>query len=95
MQTRDEYVAGLKKQLDGWNAEIEILEARARKSKEDAKVKYGELLGDLHTRRLQGRKKLAALKAARGDSWEALKADTQKVWEALTDSVNVFKAHLE
>jgi len=95
MLTRDEFVARMKKQLDGWNAEIDALEARARTTKVDAKSKYEELLASVRSKRAEGRKKLEAIKAAPADSWESLKAETEKVWGALKDSVHVFKSHFE
>ena len=44
MLTRDEYVAKMKKQLDEWSAEMDVLEAKAQKTKEAAKEKYQEQL---------------------------------------------------
>jgi hypothetical protein len=93
MPTRDEYVAKMKKQLDGWSTEMDALEARARKAKEDVKAKYQEQLSVLRAKRLEGQEKLAAIKAAREDSWEQLKAETENVLHALKDSVLAFKAH--
>ncbi len=95
MLTRDQYVARLKKQLDEWNAEIDTLEVMAHKTREDAKAKVQEQLRALHSKRLEGQKKLEAIKAATGDSWEQLKAETENVWEALKDSVHAFKAHFQ
>ena len=95
MSTRDEYVARMKRELDEWSAEMDALEARAHEAREDAKVKYQEQLSALHTKRLEGEKRLQAIKAATGDSWEQLKADSDNVWEAFKDSVRAFKAHFK
>ena len=95
MSTRDEYVARMKKELDEWSAEMDVLEARAHEAREDAKVKYQEQLSALHTKRLEGEKRLEDIKAATGDSWERLKADTENVWDAFKESVHAFKAHFK
>ncbi len=95
MLTRDEYVAKMKQQLDKWSAEMDTLEAKVHKTKEDAKVKYQEQLSALHTKRLEGEKKLEAIKSATEDSWEQLKAEAENVWEAFKDSVHKFKSHFK
>ena len=95
MLTRDEYVAKMKQRLDKWNAEMDVLEAKALKTQEDAKVKYQEQLVALRAKRQEGEEKLEAIKSATEDSWEQLKAETENVWEALKDSANAFKAHFK
>jgi len=95
VSARDEYVARMKRELDEWSAEMDALEAGAHEAREDAKVKYQEQLSALHTKRLEGEKRLQAIKAATGDSWEQLRADTENVWDAFKDSVHAFKAHFK
>jgi hypothetical protein len=95
MLTRDEYVAKMKTRLDKWSAEMDVLEAKAHKTQEEAKVKYQEQLVALRAKRLEGEEKLAAIKAATEDSWEELKAETENVWEAFKDSVHAFKLHFK
>ena len=68
MSTRDEYVTAMKQRLDEWNAEMAVLEAKAHQTKEDAKEKYREQLRALHAKRLEGEKRLEAIKAATEDS---------------------------
>ena len=95
MLTRDEYVAKMKRRLDKWSAEMDVLEAKAHKTQEDAKVKYQEQLIALRAKRQEGEEKLEAIKSATEDSWEQLKAETENVWEAFKDSVHAFKAHFK
>jgi predicted nucleic acid-binding Zn-ribbon protein len=95
MLTRDKYVAKMKKQLDEWNAEMDVLEAKVQATKEDAREKYQEQLVALRAKRQEGEKKLEAIKSATEDSWEQLKAEAENVWEAFKDSVNAFKAHFK
>ncbi len=95
MLTRDEYVAKMKTRLDKWSAEMDVLEAKAHKTQEEAKVKYQEQLVALRAKRKEGEEKLTALKAATEDSWEELKAETENVWEAFKDSFHAFKLHFK
>jgi chromosome segregation ATPase len=93
MSTRDEYVAAAKQRLDDWNTEMDTLEAKAQQAREDDKARYQELLTTLRAKREEGERQLAAIKAASEDSWKQLKAGSDKVWEAFTDSVAEFKSH--
>jgi len=95
MSTRDEYVARMKRQLDEWSAELDALEAKSQETQESTKLKYQQQLSALRTQRLEGEKKLEAVKAATEDSWERLKAETDNVWEAFKDSAQAFKAHFK
>ncbi len=95
MLTRDEYVAKMKQRLDKWNAEMDVLEAKALKVQEDAKEKYQEQLVALRAKRQEGEEKLKAIQSATEDSWEQLKVEAENVWEALKDSANAFKAHFK
>lgn len=95
MLTRDAYVSKMKQRLDKWSAEMDALEAKAHKAKEDTKVKYQEQLIALHAQRQEGEKQLEAIKSASEDSWEHLKAETENIWEAFKDSVNQFKSHFK
>ena len=95
MLTKDEYVEKMKKRLDKWSAEMDVLEEKALKTQEDAKSKYQEQLVVLRAKRKEGEEKLEALKSSTEDSWEQLKAETENVWEAFKDSANAFKAHFK
>lgn len=93
MTARDEYVAAMKRQLDEWSADMDALDAQARKTRADYDAKYQEQINALRAKRQEGEKRLAAIKAATEDSWERLKAETDNVWEAFRDSARAFKAH--
>jgi hypothetical protein len=90
---KDEYVAKTKLRLDEWSADLDVLEAKVQKAKEDAKEKYRAQLVTLRARRQEGEKKLDAIRSAAEDSWEQLKAETENVLAALKDSVHQFKLH--
>ena len=95
MLTRDEYVTKMQQRLNKWSAEMDALEAKAHKTKEDTKVKYQEQLIALRAKRQEGEKQLEAIRSASESSWERLKPETENIWEALTDSVNQFKSQLK
>lgn len=93
MLTRDEYIAETKQRLDDWSAEIDALESKAQDMKEDAKAKYQEQLASLRVQREEGAKKLAELQTATETSWERVKAESEKLWDAVKDSARTFQDH--
>jgi hypothetical protein len=93
MTGKDEYVAKKKLQLDEWSADIDVLEGKVLKARDQAKEKYRAQLVTLRARRQDGEKKLQAIRSATEDSWEHLKAETENVLAALKDSVRQFKLH--
>jgi hypothetical protein len=95
MTTKDEYVAKMKQRLDKWSAEMDVLEAKALQTQEDAKLKYQEQLVALRIKRKEGEEKLEAIKSANEDTWEQLKKDTENVWDAFKDSVKAFRDHFK
>ena len=74
MSTRDEFVAMLKAKLDGWNAEIDELEAKARQKKAQPDQRYAERVAALKQKRDEANDKLNEIQGATGDAWENLKS---------------------
>lgn len=91
MPTRRLFAARMR--LDGWGAETDALERKARKVREDAKAGCQGQLRALRTERMEGQES-EAVTAATEDRWEQLRAETKNAWDALRDSVEACKAHL-
>jgi chromosome segregation ATPase len=83
MSERDAYVQKLKAQLDGWNAEIDKLEAEARQAGGDAQLQYEQQLKSLRQQREDAKTQLAGLQAATGDAWEQLRKGVDEAWSDL------------
>lgn len=93
MITRKEYIEKKKKELDGWDWEITKLEAKSAKMKEDIRDKYQKNILILRNSRKKAESQLDSLKTATEDSWKKLKAETENIWLAMTDSMSAFSAH--
>ena len=93
MMTRDEYVEKQKRQLDDWNAEMGVLEAKILKNKEAAKKKVQAQLGQIRAKHQAAEKQLGAIKSATQETWEQFKIETDNVWVALKDSMAEFRSH--
>jgi uncharacterized coiled-coil DUF342 family protein len=87
MSQRKEYVAKMKAKLDEWNAEIEELEARARKAGARAEKHYWDRIADLKNKRDGGRKKLDEIRDATDDAWETLQSGAEIMWSEMKSTL--------
>ena len=95
MTQREAYQQKLQAKLSGWRAEIEKLRARAAEAQADAQIEYHHDLETLSRQQKQVEEKLAALKEAGDESWEAARASVDNVANALTQEFERFKAKLQ
>ncbi len=77
---RKAYEEKLDAQLDEWNAQIELLKAKADKAKAEVRIEYYETIEALLHKQDNARTKLHALKTASDEAWEDLKTGAENVW---------------
>ncbi len=92
---RKAYEEKLDAQLEEWNAQIALFNARADKSKAEAKIEYRKTIEALQHKQDEARTKLHELKTASDEAWEDLKTDSEKVLDevkaAFHSAVSKFK----
>ena len=93
MSARSEHVARMKSQLDEWKAEMDKLEAKSEKTRENVNARYQAQLVALREKRHVGEKMLEALQTAGEDSWEKVVGETENFWNAIKDSMHEFRSH--
>jgi hypothetical protein len=85
----------LEAQMKEWNAQIDLLKAKADTAKAEAKVDYYAKIEALQHKRDTARTKLQELKSAGDEAWEDLKAGAEKAWaevkKAFHDAASKFK----
>lgn len=94
MQTREDYVAKAKDQLDALNAEIDELEAKVEAASDEAKEAYQVQVAQLRGEYGNLKDKLADVQEAGEDVGEDLVEDVEDIYKALTSSINYFKSQL-
>jgi hypothetical protein len=94
MSKRDEYVAKMKLQLDELNAKMDILEAKTKDAKEEARAAYKAEMGKLRQQSKLAAAKLTEMKAAGEDKWEAMVTEMEKIRDAFKHAFNYFKSQL-
>ena len=95
MDKRDAYVQKLKAKLDEWNAEIDVLAAKADQAEADAKIAYHKRLEDLRAKRTELEGKIAELEQAGEGAWEDLKQGLDNSWQILKTSFKRAKSEFE
>lgn len=91
--TRDNYVLLKQEQLDRWNSEVNILEAKAAGIKDNIMEKYNRQILVVRSRYKQSLVKLDAIRTAGEFSWEHLKSETENVMDSFKFAIDQFQLH--
>jgi len=94
MSRRHDYVEKIKQQLDEMNAKLDELQAKRSQAGGTAKEEYQEKLATFRERADATRAKLREIRESPEESWEELKAEMEKIREALVHSYHYFKSQL-
>ena len=89
---REEYTAKMKLQLDELNAKIDMLEAKTKEARADARAKYKAEVSKLRHNSELAVAKLNEITAAGEDNWEKMVVEMEKVRDAFTSSFHYFKS---
>jgi vancomycin resistance protein YoaR len=84
MEIQDEYKQKMAAQLQEWSGQINLLEA-------SMKNKCAEELHELRVKQRAAFEKMKELRDARGEAWEHVKVNADKIWEDL--KAGVAEAH--
>lgn len=94
MSRRHEYVEKIKLQLDEMNKKIDEWQAKKEQASGTAKEEYAEKLATFRERADAARAKLREIRESPDEHWEELKAEMEKIREALVHSYHYFKSQL-
>jgi hypothetical protein len=86
---RKAYEEKIDAQLEEWNAQIALLEAKADKGKAEAKIEYYKTIEALQHRQDEARTKLHELKTAGDEVWEDIKTGAEKAWDEVKTAFNI------
>jgi hypothetical protein len=95
LRKKEDYVQKIEAQLKKWGSKIDILKAKAEKSKAEAKITYLKQVEELRIKQDSVKQKLHDLKGSGDEAWEELKSGVDKALEdlkgALEQAVSKFK----
>lgn len=91
MSTRKEYVEKLKARLDEWNAEIDLLETKARQAEASAERQYLDKVSELKRRREEAAHTLRQIQDASDEAWHKLKEGADRIWDNVSTTMQETK----
>ena len=95
MKTRDQYVAALKKRLDGWNADMTRWEGKARDAGAEARERYARELAVLNAQRELARYNLRLLEDASLSAWVELRQGADEAWERMREAAEIAGSYFD
>lgn len=88
MTNRDEYIRMMQAKLSEWNAEIDVLTAKAGKVTANAKQEYAEQIEILKAKQAATRTKIDELQHAGEGAWEDLKSGIELALTAMGEALD-------
>jgi hypothetical protein len=95
MKLKQAYQEKLEAQIKEWSAKLTELKAKADKTSADAKTQMYQQIDQLRARKEAAQQKLTEIKAASADSWEALKAGSEKTLDELKKTWESMKSKFQ
>lgn len=95
MNSRDEYVRKMQAKLEEWNAEIDVLSAKADEVKADVKHEYAEQIESLKVKQTAAKQKIEELQLTGEVAWEDLKAGAELAWGAISEAIDSAKSRFK
>jgi len=83
MGLKEAYQEKMEAQLKEWTAKLAEMKAKADLASADAKVHLDQQIAQLRARKEAAQQKLNEIRAASADSWETLKAGTEKALDEM------------
>jgi chromosome segregation ATPase len=88
MNSRDEYIRKMQAKLEEWNAEVDILAAKAGKASSDVKNEYNEQIESLKANQAGARQKIEELRHSGESAWGDLKSGIDLAWTAMGEAID-------
>jgi hypothetical protein len=86
MSTRASHVEKLKGQLAEWRADLDRLEAKAKKASSDAELRYQKEIVELRQKAEEAQETLLKIQEGDQDAWKDLKKGAENMWGAFKKS---------
>lgn len=88
IHVKEEYKEKAKAQLKEWNAQIDLLKAKADNAAADLKISYKEELELLRVKQVAAIDKLKEIESASEGTWDKVKETADKTWDDLKTSIS-------
>jgi hypothetical protein len=88
--SKQAYQEKLEAQLAEWDAQLDLIKAKAKNLQADAKLEYERQIAALQQKRAEALAKLEDLYKRGEDAWEDLKEGTEKAWGEMGQAMERF-----
>ena len=88
MSDKTAYTRKLEAEIEEWNAEIDLLRAKAKSASADAQLDYEQQIEDLKSKRDEMEGKLQELNDASAGAWEDVKRGVDRAWKDMSAAVD-------
>jgi hypothetical protein len=95
MRTRNQYVDGMKKQLDFWNTGVARWEEKAKDARAVMKERYKRELDVLNAQRELARYNLSLIEDASVSAWTELCKGADEAWERMREAAGAAGEYFE
>ncbi len=92
MGLKEAYQEKMEAQVKEWSAKLQEMKAKADQATADAKIEMYKHIDELRAKKEAAQHKLNEIKGASAESWEALKAGSEKTLEDLKQTWASMKA---
>lgn len=83
MEIQEAYKQKLAAQLNEWDAQINLLEAKIENMSADMRIKRAQELHELRAKQQAASEKMQEFGKASGEAWEQVKETSDKIWDDL------------
>lgn len=95
MEKRDEIVERLKKQLDQWNKDLDVLEKKGKGAREELRTAAEKQLKELKDRRKEFQARFEELQKSGEGAWKEMVQGLDKASDAIKSSFEKALEHLK
>ena len=95
MPDKDAYVQKLHAKIDEWNAEIDILKAKADRAEAESRAEYQRQIKNLQEKRNHAEKKYEEVREAGEGAWEDLKSGVQSAWDSMEEALKTARSRFK
>ena len=83
MEIQTAYKQKMRAQLNEWNAQAHLWEAKLENAEASVKVQAAEQLHELRGKLQAASEKMKELETSSGDAWDQIKVTADRVWDEL------------
>ncbi len=95
MATKEAYREKFQAQLNEWDARLDVLNARVRKAKADARIGFENEVGALRRQRADAHKMFVEMGERGENAWDDIRVGADKAWAEMNKAIDKVAARFK